>query len=267
MITRNTLLTAMLTLLTALPAQARRPARVVDYTLLVVPARHGAIQIGRDLEEQEDLVLMSYDPDSPEDNPFLHVWRRDAWHHIPSGSFRTGEFLQHFPLRVIIVGPDSPKINQLVESAAHWSRREVLNLPSEDPAEFINAMGRIHQFRPADWRWYAARYGLELEDMNQGVRHQSWYDTYRASDLPPPTNPFRRRRDDTEPEPGLRPIIRLEPVPDDLPPQTQPETFPEEFDTPPADGELPEDEASAPEADVPARETTEDEEGFSFEFQ
>ena len=267
--TRNTLLTTLFAVLTLLPAHARRPPRVVDYTLLMVPARHGAIQIGRDLEEQEELLLMSYDPNAPEDTPFLHVWRRDSWHHVPASRFQTGDFLQHFPLRVVIVGPDSPKINQLVEQSAHWSRREVLNIPHEDPAELINAMGRILQFRPADWRWYAARYGLELEDLNRGVRHASWYDTYRASDLPPATNPFRRRRDDTEPEPGLRPIIRVEPVPEtadrdmrDALPETVPAPDEMEADSTPA----PEDDSEEPE-EVPYRGVDEDDEGHSFEFQ
>lgn len=207
---RNSLL--LLCILISVPPAEARVARG-DFTLLVIPSRHGAVQVGRDLQDRHPLMLMTYDPASPEDNPFLHIWQGTQWVHVSSGDFFNGSFLRNDPSRVVVVGPATPQVGRLVENAIAWSP-EVLNLESEDPVELINAFGRMMEFRAREWRWFASRYGLELEDMSEGMPRLSWYDSYVASELPPATNPFRRRRD-TEPEEGLRPIIRLEPVPED----------------------------------------------------
>ena len=194
-------------------AHAQRAPRVVDYSVLLIPSRHGAVQIGMDMEARENILLMSYDPAAPVDDLFIHAWDGAKWRHVPADSFATGGFVQTKPLRVIVVGPPTPMVERLVEQSSTWVRREVLNLESEDAAEFINAMGLIFRFKPRDWKWFSARYTLELEDLNRDTEHISWYDMYRASDLPPPTSPFARRRE-TEPETGLRPIIRVEDVPE-----------------------------------------------------
>lgn len=189
-----------------------RPPRVADFSILVVPAQHGTVQIARDFEEFETLLLVSYDTAAPANTPFLHTWNGTEWLRLQPEAYRTGNFLRREPTRVIVVGPPTPQVSLLVEQATLWSQREVLNIESSDPTEIINALGRIFNLRPRDWRWFATRYVLELEDLNRHTEHVSWYDTYKASDLPPATSPFGRRRTPTEPEPGLRPIITLEPV-------------------------------------------------------
>lgn len=205
----RTLLTC-LTALTLLPAGALIGSS--DYTVLLIPARHGAVQIGRDLEERQSILLMTYDPATPAATPFLHIWRGDAWVNLPAATFADGSFLKAEPARVIVVGPANPLVSRLVEEATLWSPREVLNLQQEDPVELMNAFGRLFAFRPRDWQWFALRYELELQDLNEGQPRLSWYDTYVASDLPPATSPFRRR--ERESDPALRPVIRLEPVPE-----------------------------------------------------
>ena len=202
---------ALSVLFCLLPLHAR-PLRG-EFSVLVIPARHGHVQVSMDLVEREPVVLLTYDPQSPADAPFLHIWRESSWVRVPESAFANGSFLLDTPSRVVVVGPPSPIVAWLVEKAVMWSPREVLNVENEDPIEMLNALGRMLQFRNRDWQWFAARYVLELEDVTAGQPQLSWYDTFVASDLPPPTNPFRRRRD-PEPEPGLRPIIRLEPVPE-----------------------------------------------------
>jgi hypothetical protein len=201
----------LLNLCLGTPGHARAP-RERDFSILVIPAQHGAVQIARDFETFQPLLLMTYDTDAPDESPFLHTWNGTEWLRLSPESYQSGSFLRRDPLRVIVVGPPTPQVSVLVEQATLWSRREVLNIESADPVEVINALGRIFDIRPRDWRWLANRYVLELEDLNRDTGHLSWYDTYRASDLPPPTSPFGRRRAPTEPEPGLRPIITLEPV-------------------------------------------------------
>ncbi|MCC5845782.1 MAG: hypothetical protein JJU05_16160 [Verrucomicrobia bacterium] len=208
----RTLSISLLLQLTLVASLQARAPRETDFSVLVIPAQHGAIQIARDFETFNPVLLVSYDTAAPAETPFLHTWNGTAWMRLPAESYQSGNFLRRDPLRVIVVGQPTPRVERLVEQATHWSRREVLNIETNDPVEIINALGRIFDIRPRDWRWLANRYVLELEDLNRDTEHLSWYDTYRASDLPPPTSPFGRRRAPTEPEPGLRPIITLEPV-------------------------------------------------------
>lgn len=221
---RNLLLIPFLFILTP-PVQAA-PGRGGDFSILLVPSRLGPVQIGFDMEGRDGLRLMSYDPGSPAMDPFLHVWTGVTWARVQAEDFASGDFLRTPPLRVIVVGPPDPVVATLVEQSSRWTRREVLNIETHDPAEMVTSLGRILDFRPRDWRLFATRYGLELETTSDGRRGESWYDTYRASDLPPPTSPFRRRRRETEPEPGLRPIIRVEDIPEiteGIPPPAFPE--------------------------------------------
>lgn len=208
---RTLSLLLLLPLTFQLTLQARAP-RETEFSVLVIPAQHGAVQIARDFEAFNPLLLVSYDTAAPAEAPFLHTWNGTGWMRLSAEGYQSGNFLRRDPLRVIVVGPPTPRVALLVEQATLWSRREVLNIESNDPVEVINALGRILDIRPRDWRWLANRYVLELEDLNRHTENLSWYDTYRASDLPPPTSPFGRRRAPTEPEPGLRPIITLEPV-------------------------------------------------------
>lgn len=202
----------LLTLLSTLQARPPRTPVQTDFSVLVIPAQHGLIQIARDFESFKPILLVSYDTAAPVETPFLHTWNGLEWKRLPAESYASGSFLRRDPLRVVIIGSPGPRVARLVEQAAVWSRREVLNIESTDPVETINALGRIFDISVRDWRWLANRYVLELEDLNRHTEYLSWYDTYRASDLPPATSPFGRRRAPTEPEPGLRPIITLEPV-------------------------------------------------------
>lgn len=210
----RTLLTVFIllgTLFMTSPLNAQPPGDR-DFSILVIPAQHGAVQIARDFETFHPILILTYDKAAPVETPFLHLWNGSDWKRLQPESYRSGNFLRREPLRVIVVGPPTPQVENLVEQATQWSRREVLNIESEDAVELINALGLIFNIRPRDWRWLANRYVLDLEDINRHTDAVSWYDTYRASDLPPATSPFGRRRAPTEPEPGLRPIITLEPV-------------------------------------------------------
>lgn len=242
----RTLTTLLLLSLGLSTLATARPPREREFSVLVVPATHGSIQIARDFEELASLLIVSYDPAAPAETPFLHTWNGAEWLRLRPEAYLSGNFLRQDPARVIVVGPPGSHVSSLVEQATLWSRREVLNIESSDPVEVINALGRIFDIRPRDWRWFADRYVLELEDLNRDIEHVSWYDAYKASDLPPATSPFRRRRAPTEPEAGLQPLITLESV-EEVTPAPAPEPAPEPAPAPvPEPGPIPE----APPAEI-----------------
>lgn len=193
----------------------RSPERL---TVLMVPARHSLVQLGRDLAGREKVLLMSYAPESRPADPFLHAWNGDRWIRVESSDFADGSFLLNPAVRLLVVGPSNDLTAALIEQGVVWSP-EVLHLESGNVTRLINAMGRLFSFSRLDWEWFAARYELDLEDLNQDVREQSWYDTYKASDLPPPTNPLRGEKDvDRAPRTRLAPIS---PEPTSIPEQDE----------------------------------------------
>jgi len=185
------------------PAMGRAPRR---FSVILVPAHHHLVQLGRDVADQEDALLMTYAPMAAADAPFLHAWTGENWVRVRAEAFDDGSFLRVRADRVLVIGSPGERTRRLIESAADWCP-EVLNLGSERVTDLINGMGRLFEFDRRDWEWYAARYELQLEDLNKDVRDRSWYDSYRASELPPPSKPWQRKREDTvAPRTSLSPI-------------------------------------------------------------
>lgn len=204
-------------------------------TVLMVPARHSLVQLGRDMAGRENVLLMSYAPESPPSDPFIHAWGGVRWLRVEASDYADGSFLLNPSARLLVVGPSNDLTASLIEQGIGWSP-EVLHLESGNVTRLINAMGRLFSFSRRDWEWFAARYELALEDLNRDVRKQSWYDTYRASDLPPRTNPFRKEKAvDPAPRTSLTPIQPSEPASTREPPPAKaespgPESAIEEFE-------------------------------------
>lgn len=175
--------------------------------VLVVPSRPNLVRVGMDLRERRGVVLLAYAPESPSSAPFLHVWDGREWVRVPAERYADGSFLTRAPDRVWVAGGDEGPTETLIEQAADWTP-EVLNVSAFNVTEFLNAMGRSMGFSASDWKWFAEAYGLDLKDLNREARPPSWYDSRRASDLPPAENPLRvmRRKRDGGVSSGLSPI-------------------------------------------------------------
>ncbi len=194
-------------------------------TILLVPAVHSVVQLGRDFVERENVLLMTYAPKTAPQSPHLHAWSGTDWVRVTPEAFAAGSFLRVPAARLIVVGPADPLTASLIESGSSWSP-EVLNLESSNITDLVNSLGRLYNFRQSDWKWFANRYELKLEDLNAESRGQSWYDTNRASELPPPQSPIRRgenNRGNDATVPAPHPVLMPEAVaptetPNPLPP-------------------------------------------------
>lgn len=178
-------------------------------SLLLVPARPALVQLGMDMAAREQVILMTYAPDTGADQLFLHIWDGVKWLRVPQSTYESGTFVKNKTYRLLVVGEENQLTASLIEKALVWSP-EVLNLGSENITELINQMGRLYEFDRRDWEWISQRYDLQLEDLNQGRMQGSWYDENKASDLPPSENPWKKQSHEVEyptPETSLTPLM------------------------------------------------------------
>lgn len=178
-------------------------------SILMVPARPAMIQLGMDMAAQEYALLMSYEPDTPANQFFLHIWDGAKWLRVPASSFQNGSFIKNPASRVLVVGAENKLTAAMIETALEWSP-EVLYLGSENVTELINQMGRLYGFKRADWEWIAQRYDLQLEDLGAGKTAPGWYDSNKASQLPPSEKPWKKTQESAPlqtPETSLTPVM------------------------------------------------------------
>lgn len=176
-------------------------------TMLVVPARYSAIQLGMDLVARYPAVLVSYQGDAASQQPILHAWNGEEWVKVPMEDYASAAFLQTVPARAILVGDEKLLPEVLSSSVASWCG-DVTVLRSLDTASLVNELSRLFNFKSGEWRWFARRYNLTLEDGNAAARQESWYD--RSSYEDEWTPKLKRRSSDAVAEP---PAAVAEPAP------------------------------------------------------
>lgn len=157
--------------------------------LLVVPAHHAPLQLGFDVAERYRTALVVYQSQGQGRDPMLHVWDGAKWVRLDMEDFSSLSFMSVRPERILLVGDATLLPSSLVE-ATSWSTNQFV-LPATDAASLVNHFGHFYNFRSADWRWFAGRYNLSLDDINEARRKRSWYD--RSADEVPPAHWGRDR--------------------------------------------------------------------------
>jgi hypothetical protein len=74
----------------------------------------------------------------------------------------------------VLVGDESVLPPALVE-ASGWGPL-VMSVPTTDRDQMLNQLGPILDFRPSEWRWFSARYDMDLVDETPPSRRLSWYE-------------------------------------------------------------------------------------------
>lgn len=158
-------------LVVLLPGQVRATG---EYSLIVAPARYSVMQVMFDVINRSSAVLVSYQGEASTANPALHVWNGSVWNPLGVHDLRELSFLQRTPTRAILVGDDALLPASVRDSLA-WLP-EVIYVRELGTAPMLNDLGRIFKWSSREWRWYARRYNLDLEDEAEPARRQSWYD-------------------------------------------------------------------------------------------
>lgn len=147
-----------------------------SYTLIVAPARYAVMQVASDIVARHPAMLVSYQTDPSSEEPLLHAWdvERQEWSRITLQEFREVSFLEKVPARTVLLGDDSVLPAVLRDSAA-WSP-EVIRVHTLNAAGLINEFGRMMKWSAEEWKWFAQRYNLTLNDESEPLRKSSWYD-------------------------------------------------------------------------------------------
>lgn len=179
---------------------ARAPAPQ-PFSLLVVPEQMNKVQVGVDLTHRRPVALVIYRVSARTGELVLHGWDDGRWVHIPLADYQTGQFLLRQPDRIILMEGAGDLPMDLV-LASGWGPR-VMSVVATQPADFINAVGQLFEFSSSEWRWFASRYGLEIEQVRDDRAEVSWYDQMSEARRQPP------RRQVEEPAP-----VPVAPLPD-----------------------------------------------------
>jgi len=143
-------------------------------TAILLPANYTLMQLGFDIANRNPAVLFSYQTDPDSGRPFIHRWTGQGWTHVRNTDFKAGKLGSITPGRILIVGDQGQVTDQLITDAENWSN-DVLNLASTQPDDFVNTSGKLFNFNKRDYKYFANKYNMNLGDLNQGRRSQSWY--------------------------------------------------------------------------------------------
>jgi hypothetical protein len=196
-------------LLVALIAVLSPPmASAAGLTMLVVPARYSVIQLGMDIAQHYEAVMVSYQGDASSGKPLIYAWNGQEWVKISLEDYASGAFLQVTPSRAVLVG-DENLLPPAMASINSWCAR-VVRVSSLDTASLVNELAKVFGFRSADWQWFAKRYNLTLQDANGEARKTSWYDRPSYEDE---WTAKLKRKGGNGPAAVLAPVSPQEPAP------------------------------------------------------
>jgi hypothetical protein len=204
-------------------------------TLFIVPARYSVLQVMFDVLRRREALLMSYQGEPDGADPVLHAWNGLEWLPVTLDDYREAQFLSVRPARVVLVGDAGVLPVSLATGAAQWGSR-VLNVERMDSSSLVNAAGRLLGFTDADWKWFAARYKMQLTDVESERRNQSWFDQPFVETEPSesPWQIFRRKVLGKSSKPARPAPVEVLPAPAlnglDVEPLPEPETIPLESD-------------------------------------
>lgn len=195
-----------------------------DSILIVAPARVNVMQVAFDVANRYSTVMVSYQGKA--ESPKLHAWNGMEWLPLSLADYQSGAFLVTYPERVVFLGDDE-LLPESLKEVGSWCG-ETVQFGDLETASLVNSLGRYLPFTPADWRWFAGRYNLTLENQNaaaaEAARKSSWYDEGGQPEDPAPGffKYFTRSRRSTRANSKATPVV-VQPV-EVAPGETVPET-------------------------------------------
>jgi hypothetical protein len=190
------------------------------------------MQVAFDILARDNAVLVAYQGDAASPSPRLHVWNGVEWLQISMDEYNSLSFLRTSPSQIVLVGDDTVLPGVLVDSVMTTQQSRVMQIPYQDTANVINSLGQILRFGKSEWNWYAARYRLDLEDMNASVRERSWYDQPNTFSDNRKTSPWVNTGPTPETPAPMAESIGIPPATSDYAPVMEP--IPEASEIPPA---------------------------------
>jgi len=148
-------------------------------SVMVIPARYTIVQLAFDVVRLRGVKVVSYQSREGEDVPLMHAWNASAgsWSEI---GLDTLEGIGTGSRFTVVIGQDEQESAVLAEAVAG----AVHQISTLNMASVVNGLDSCYGFSPREWRWLAARYRLQLEDLDYERRRYGRYG-------PPPGGPRR----------------------------------------------------------------------------
>ena len=204
------------------PAASTALATGQGYTLIVAPARYSVMQVAFDIVNRHSAVLVSYQGEAATAEPLLHAWNGQEWVRVTLSDYREVNFLQQTPNSTVLIG-DAQTLPVSIVEASSWSP-QIVRIEGLDTAALVNEFGKLFSFKDADWKWFAARYNLDLKDENEPKRSQSWYDQPGPLKRPGKGMHVEAQQPVEDVQPA--PVEEIQPVPDAPAAVAEPEPAP-----------------------------------------
>ena len=194
-------------LVLGLSAWAIGAGRKQEITLVMVPRTEIPVRLGLDLSARYPTLLISYRI-AANGNASFHGWTGSQWVNVTPADFTAGQFFKKGPSGALIIVPEGQPYPDHLLPSPDWCP-EAYKISTTQVRPMLHLTGKYFDFSAKDWKWFAARYGKKIEDINPEGLNIRWYDK-KMVDL------FKAKNDlyDDEAQYGT---LLWEPVPEEAP--------------------------------------------------
>ncbi|MCF7848954.1 MAG: hypothetical protein K9M45_08905 [Kiritimatiellales bacterium] len=231
----------MLVCIMVVPALAKEQ----DVSLLVIPRDDTCIRLALDIANNYPVMVLAYN--TAGGATVLHGWDGTKWVGVTLEAYAQGAFFTSVgPDKVLLVEAVGAPLPENLVPPSSWCPSSA-KIVTTVPRTLLLLLGRYYDFPYSHWKWFAKRYGYQLEEINPQGLNIRWYhrrlDENLARRQALYSNDMQYWTPLTEavapvvevpmleeiPEPKLEPKPKPEPEPEPLP---EPETL--SADVPPA---------------------------------
>ena len=148
-------------------------ARTEERTLILVPREAATTKLGLDLSSRYSVMLVTYRV-APNGGVSLHGWTGTGWVNITLSNYTSGKFFEKGPDSALIVETASVPISEKLIPPMGWCK-DVSKITTTQVRPLLHLTGQYFDFSYKDWKWFAKRFGMEIDAINPEGLNMAWY--------------------------------------------------------------------------------------------
>lgn len=164
------LLAALLSIGSALDVSAAGKDELILY---MVPREEETVRLGMDLVEKYGSMLIAYQTGADQ-AVSLQGWTGTQWVTIRPEAFRAGDFFRIGPASAVIVEKAGTTVPQSLIPPASWCPA-VSKITTTELRPLLHLTGRYYDISYKDWKWFAKRYSMTVDEINPDGVNIAWY--------------------------------------------------------------------------------------------
>jgi len=148
-------------------------ARTEERTLLLVPREAATTKLGLDLANRYPVLLITYRV-APNGSVSLHGWTGTGWVNITLSNYTSGKFFEEGPNSALLVEKAGVPLPEKLIPPAEWCK-DVSKITTTQVRPLLHLTGQYFDFSYKDWKWFAKRFGMEIDAINPEGLNMAWY--------------------------------------------------------------------------------------------